>query len=92
TLAGDVLLVETFAVAEPKTKKFLALLDETVQGAKKTLVVSEAFDNATCLAARNIRHAQLARAADVNTEQLLAYDKIVLTRSALAKLSERLAK
>lgn len=91
-LAGDVLLVESFSVSEPKTKKFLALLEETVSGAKKALVISDAFDATTCLAARNVAHAQLARAADVNTEQLLAYDKIVLTRSALPKLSERLAK
>jgi ribosomal protein L4 len=32
-----------------------------------------------------------ARAGELNTEQLLAFDKVILTRDALATLSERLA-
>jgi ribosomal protein L4 len=34
--------------------------------------------------------AQLTRASDVNTEHLLAFDKIIVTRAALDKISERL--
>ncbi len=90
-LAGDVLLVETFAVAEPKTKKFISLVTDTAKDARKTLIVGNGFDDTTCLAARNVATSQLARAADVNTEQLLAFDKIIITRDALATLSERLA-
>lgn len=88
---GDVLLVDSFAVAEPKTKKFVALLKSTSPDSRKTLVVSERFDETTFKAARNVPAAQLARAADVNTEHLLAFDKIILTRGALEKISERLA-
>ncbi len=91
-LAGDVLLVETFAVKEAKTKNFLSLLADTAKDARKTLVVGVGFDENTYLAARNVQKALLARAADVNTEQLLAFDKIVLTQEALATLSERLSK
>jgi len=90
-LDGDVLLVDTFVVAEPKTKLFVALLSETSAKARKTLIVSTAFDEVTFKAARNVSNAQLTRADDVNTEQLLAFDKIVLTKDALEKLSERLA-
>lgn len=90
-LAGDVLIVETFAVAEPKTKLFVSLLKDTTTAARKTLVVSLGFDDATFKAARNVKAAQLTRAEDVNTEQVLAFDKIVLTRDALNKISERLA-
>lgn len=89
---GDVLLVETFSVAVPKTKQFVSLLKTTSPDSKKTLVVSEGFDENTFKAARNVARAQLTRAADVNTEQLLAFDKIILTRGALEKISERLAK
>jgi large subunit ribosomal protein L4 len=90
-LDGDVLLVDKFAVAEPKTKLFVALLSETAAKARKTLIVSVGFDEVTFKAARNVSNAQLTRADDVNTEQLLAFDKIVLTKDALEKLSERLA-
>jgi len=90
-LAGDVLIVETFSVAEPKTKLFVALLADTTTSTRKTLIVSTGFDENTFKAARNVKAAQLTRAEDVNTEQLLAFDKIVLTQDALNKLSERLA-
>lgn len=90
-LDGDVLLVDKFAVTEPKTKLFVALLTETAAKARKTLIVSAAFDENTFKAARNVAKAQLTRADDLNTEQLLAFDKIVLTKDALEKLSERLA-
>jgi large subunit ribosomal protein L4 len=90
-LAGDVLLVEDFKVNEPKTKQFLTLVANTAENARKMLIVAAGFDEKTYLAARNVRDALLARAAEVNTEQLLAFDKVIVTRDALATLSERLA-
>jgi large subunit ribosomal protein L4 len=90
-LAGDVLLVEAFDVKEAKTKQFLALVNETGAKARKTLIVGAAFDEKTYLAARNVKDTLLARAAEVNTEQLLAFDKVILTKDALTTLSQRLA-
>jgi large subunit ribosomal protein L4 len=88
---GDVLLVDSFVVAEPKTKQFVTLLRSATPDARKTLIVSEGFDENTFKAARNVATAQLTRASDVNTEHLLAFDKIIVTRGALDKISERLA-
>jgi len=88
-LAGDVLVVDTFAVATPKTKEFVSLLTSCAADARKTLVVGKAFDESTYKAARNVQSSQLVTAADVNTEQLLAYDKIIVIREALAQLTER---
>jgi large subunit ribosomal protein L4 len=90
-LAGDVLLVEDFKVDEAKTKQFLTLVANTAGHARKMLIVGAGFDEKTYLAARNVRDTLLARAAEVNTEQLLAFDKVIVTRDALATLSERLA-
>jgi large subunit ribosomal protein L4 len=90
-LAGDVLLVEDFKVNEPKTKQFLTLIADTAENARKMLIIAAGFDEKTYLAARNVRDTLLARAAEVNTEQLLAFDKVIVTKDALATLSERLA-
>ena len=57
----------------------------------KTLIVSAVFDKNTYLAARNVQPTLLATASDVNTEQLLAFRKIILTNDALAQISERIA-
>ncbi len=90
-LAGDVILVDAVAVKEPKTKQFVSFIADTAKGARKTLVVGAQFDETTFKAARNVQTSLLATATDVNTEQLLAFDKIIVTRDAVAKLAERLS-
>jgi large subunit ribosomal protein L4 len=89
--ASDVLLVENFEVSEPKTQKFLAAL-LALTPESKVLIVSAAFDDTTYLAARNVKPVLLITASEVNTEQLLAFPKIVLTKGALAQLAERTSK
>jgi len=54
-------------------------------------VISTQFDDNTYKAARNIRPVVLNTALEVNTEQLLAFQKIIVTNDALAALAERLA-
>lgn len=86
--AGDVLTVDKFAVTEAKTKSFVMLLKKQTD-ARKVLVLSDSFDENTYRSARNIKPVLLATAADVNAEQLLAFDKILVTPAALEKLAER---
>ena len=89
-LSGDVLVADAFAVGELKTKAFLKLLGEQVSGEfKNVLIIAPKFDETTYKSARNVAHAQLTTASDVNTEQLLRYDKILITRDALEKFAER---
>jgi large subunit ribosomal protein L4 len=88
---GDVLVVDGFAVKEARTKSFLSLLQESTPE-QKVLIVSQSFDENTYRAARNVQPTLLVTASDVNTEQLLAYRKIILTSEALARLAERTTK
>jgi len=89
---GDILVVDSFAVKEPKTKQFSALIESLVPGARRTMIVTEVKDEKTHLASRNLTNVLLLSAATVNTEQLLAFDKIIVTREALQKISERIAR
>ncbi|MDQ6912521.1 MAG: 50S ribosomal protein L4 [Verrucomicrobiota bacterium] len=86
--AGDVLTIDSFAVAELKTKAFVSLLKKQTD-AKKVLILSDSFDENTYRAARNVKPVLLATAKDVNTEQLLAFDKILVTGAALEQLAGR---
>jgi large subunit ribosomal protein L4 len=90
-VAGDVLVVDNFAILTPKTKAFVSWVKENV-GVEKALIVSTDFDETTFMAARNVQPTRLITAADVNTEDLLAYKKIVITKDALTKLAERTQK
>jgi large subunit ribosomal protein L4 len=89
--AGDVLVVDSFEVKEPKTKSFVALLKKQVDEAK-VLVISKSFDANTLKAARNVPKVMLIAASDVNAEQILGFKKIVVTEAALAQLAERISK
>jgi large subunit ribosomal protein L4 len=88
---GDVLLVDGFSVAAPKTKSFLSLL-AGITPESKVLVVGKEFDENTYLSARNVKPVQLITASEVNTEQLLGFKKVILTKSALEHLVERTSK
>ena len=90
-LNGDVMIVPTFSVANPKTKDFVKLITDLSPEAK-TLIIGIDFDENTRLAARNVQPAVLASALDVNAEHLLGFKKIILTNDALAQLAERINK
>src|SRR5947207_11481155 len=86
--AGDVLTIDAFAVKEIKTKSFVQLVKKQTD-AGKILIVSDAFDENTYKSARNVKPVKLATASDVNTEQLLAFEKILVTEKGLETLAAR---
>ena len=86
--AGDVLMIDKFVVPEIRTKSFMSILKKATD-AQKVLLISDSFDENTSKSARNVKSVRLATASDVNTEQLLAFHKILVTQKALEKLAER---
>jgi large subunit ribosomal protein L4 len=89
-LAGDVLVVDSFEVKAPKTKEFVSLVTGAHGGVRRTLIVATKFSEPTLLAGRNVANDLLMTASEVNTENLLAFDKIIITTDALAALGNRL--
>ena len=85
---GDVLTIDAFALKDIKTKSLVQLVKKQTD-ARKVLIVSDAFDENTYKSARNVKPVKLATASDVNTEQLLAFEKILVTEKGLEKLAER---
>ena len=86
--SGDVLTIDAFALKDIKTKSFVQLVKKQTD-ARKVLIVSDAFDENTYKSARNVKPVKLAIASDVNTEQLLGFEKILVTEKGLEKLAER---
>jgi len=89
-LSGDVLIIDSFEIKEGKTKAFVNLIKSLAGDVRRTLVVAVSFSDSTFLAARNVAGDLLMTAAEVNTENLLAFDKIIITKDALAALGTRL--
>lgn len=86
---AKVIVVEDFAFPEIKTRQmvdFLGALD--VQNA---LLVIPSKDERIELSARNLPRAKVIRAEGLNVYDLLRFDHLILTRSALGKIEERFA-
>lgn len=86
---GDVSTVSELSIADGKTKSFAKEIKGLSGDAKRTLVVGDDFSDETFLAARNYQGALLVSAHDVNTEQLLHFNKIIVTEKALEILAAR---
>lgn len=87
---GKITVVDSFSVADGKTKSFVSALT-AITSPGKVLVVSNSFDDQTYLAARNVAWVQLVTGADVNVEQLLLANSVVLVGDALQSLAQRSA-
>lgn len=86
--SGDVFTVDGFEIPDGKTKSFVAEID-SIAGTEKVLLIADSFTDNTYLAARNVATVQLITADEVNSEQLLAYDKLVITSGAMEILASR---
>ncbi len=89
--AADLIIVEDFAVnlAQPKTKELCQALERWgVTVGKKTLIITDRKDENVVLSARNIQKLQLIAADQLNMFDILNSEKIVATRSAIARIHE----
>ncbi|MDZ7854110.1 MAG: 50S ribosomal protein L4 [Halomonas sp.] len=81
--------VDGFAVEAPKTKQLVAQLEAL--GLEKVLIVTEELDENLYLAARNIPNVDVVDVAAADPVSLVAFDKVLVTVSALRKFEEKLA-
>ncbi|MFQ3789885.1 50S ribosomal protein L4 [Halomonas sp. A29] len=81
--------IDEFTVDSPKTKQLVAKLGEL--GLERALIVTEEVDEKLYLAARNIPNVDVVDVAAADPVSLIAFDKVLVTVSALRKFEEKLA-
>ena len=86
--AGEVSVIEQFAVESPKTKLMNEVVNRIVPTGK-ILLVDAPFATETALAARNIERVYLQEAAELNTHDLAQYCTILVSATALETISAR---
>jgi len=87
--AADLIVVEDFAInlTQPKTKELCQALERWgVTLGRKTLIITDRKDQNVVLSARNIQKLQLIAADQLNIFDIINSEKIVATRSAIAKI------
>lgn len=83
-------VVDSFSIADGKTKSFITAIN-ALAAPGKILLVSNSFDESTYLAARNVAWVQLVTGSDLNVEQLLLANSVILVGDALQTLAQRSA-
>jgi large subunit ribosomal protein L4 len=87
--AGDVVVVDDLKLESPKTKNFAGVISKfELKGT--TLIVSADIDKNLTLASRNLEKVTLTTSDSLNTYDVLRPDKLLFTKSAFEKVSDRL--
>jgi large subunit ribosomal protein L4 len=89
TREGRLSVVETFALEQPKTK----LLAQKLKGMgfDSVLVITDSVDENLYLSSRNLPNVLVVEPKNADPVSLLKFEKIVLTKGAVAKIEEMLA-
>jgi large subunit ribosomal protein L4 len=90
--AGEVFLIAPITLEKPKTKDLLAKLKDSVDKKISALIVIDEPNQNLHLASRNHPGLETTTGELVNAEQLLRYDRVLITDGALSKISARLQK
>ena len=85
----EIVVVENFELAAPKTKDFVALSKALQVADKKALFVVEALSDNLALSSRNLRTARVMNAFQLNTYSVLDCKKLILTEAAVAVINEQ---
>jgi len=88
---GELTVVQTFNLAEPKTKEAQAALTR-LEATRKVLVVENGENRNLTLGMRNLPGVTLMPTREVHAFHLLGHDRVLLSEAAARKLSEALAK
>ena len=86
----EIIVIENFELAAPKTKDFVALSEALQVADKKALFVVETLSDNLVLSSRNIRTARVMNAFQLNTYSVLDCKKLILTEAAVAVINEQL--
>jgi large subunit ribosomal protein L4 len=82
-------VVDSFTLAGPKTK----LLAQKLKGMgfDDVLIITDALDDNLRLSSRNLHYVSVASVNEADPVTLIRHEKVVVTKSAIAKIEEMLA-
>ncbi len=86
---GGIVVVDSFDVQEAKTKPMIELMDK-LEITHTALIVMDTANENFIKSARNIPFVKLCVANNINTYDLLRFQKVIFEKSALSKVEESL--
>jgi large subunit ribosomal protein L4 len=89
---NSIAILEDFSFDAPKTKSYLALLKALSATDKKTLLVLSETSKNVVLSGRNIQHAKITTAEQINTYDVMNADRVIFVESSISKVENLLNK
>ncbi|HEX8177122.1 MAG TPA: 50S ribosomal protein L4 [Pyrinomonadaceae bacterium] len=87
---GNLIVLDQFMLAEPKTKAFMEILNTLGLDGAKTLIVDSPENDNLMLASRNVKRAKVVNSFGLNIYDLLYHEKLIVSRAAVEELNELL--
>ncbi|GEB77617.1 50S ribosomal protein L4 [Sporolactobacillus inulinus] len=84
---NNLIVLDALKIEAPKTKEITALLSN-LSVAEKALIVTNDIDETAVLSSRNLPGVKVLTANEVNVLDVIAHDKLIVTKDAAAKLEE----
>ncbi|BBN97415.1 50S ribosomal protein L4 [Sporolactobacillus terrae] len=84
---NNLIVLDALKIEAPKTKEITALLSN-LSVAEKALIVTNDIDETAVLSSRNLPGVKVLAANEVNVLDVIAHDKLIVTKDAAAKLEE----
>ena len=81
--ANEIIVVDNIAINEPKTKAYVAILDNLKINGKKSLLVLGESNKNIYLSARNLEGVEVVTADLLNTYQIMNASSLVITENSL---------
>jgi large subunit ribosomal protein L4 len=83
------MVVDSFTVDAPKTKLLVQKLKG--MGIDDVLIITDGMDENLQLSSRNLHHVSVASVNETDPVTLIRHEKVIVTKSAVAKIEEMLA-
>jgi large subunit ribosomal protein L4 len=91
---GNLIVIDDFAIAEPKTKVFISTLVTLGLASKdkrtKTLIVDNLDNENLIRSSRNVQKTKITNSYGLNIYDLLYHEKLLVSRAALDELGHLL--
>lgn len=81
----DLIVLDELVMNAPKTKEFVAILNN-LSVDRKALVVAGEYEENLALSLRNIPGVKLVEASGINVLDVIVYDKLIMTKDAVSKV------
>ena len=88
---SEMIVVDTFKFESSKTKEAIQILTNLKVNEEKTLIVVDKLEENVVLATRNLANVILLETDEINTLDVIAADRLVITEAAVKKIEEVLA-